>query len=67
MASKQNRRITTGNLLSYKEHKLRLRKKEELTKPEYYRWNRQQKEAREGGASDFNKRIRNLQRTLQQQ
>ncbi|MEB6242031.1 hypothetical protein MXL82_03090 [Staphylococcus gallinarum] len=67
LASKQNRRITTGNLLSYKEHKLRLRKKEELTKPEYYRWNRQQKEAREGGASDFNKRIRNLQRTLQQQ
>ena len=27
LASKQNRRITTGNLLSYKEHKLRLRKK----------------------------------------
>ena len=67
LASKQNRRITTGNLLSYKEHKLRLRKKEELPKPEYYRWNRQQKVAREGGASDFNKRILTLQRTLQQQ
>lgn len=65
-ASKQNRRITTGNLLSYREHKLRLKQKQMLTKPEYYRWNRIQKEAREIGESDFYRRMKGLERTLQQ-
>ncbi|PKI23005.1 hypothetical protein CW746_02970 [Staphylococcus succinus] len=53
LASKQNRHITLGNVLSYKEYKHRLCKKEELSKKEFYKWNKQKKEERENGNSDF--------------
>ncbi|HLR19568.1 MAG TPA: hypothetical protein VK115_06555 [Staphylococcus sp.] len=65
LASKQNRHLTLCNILSYKEHKTRLRKKQELSKTEYYNWNKEQKEEREKGNSDFYRQISLLQKEHQ--
>nr|WP_323133226.1 hypothetical protein [Staphylococcus saprophyticus] len=57
LSSKQNRHLTLCNVLSYKEHRERLRKKQALSKIEYYKWNQEQKAARENGDSDFHKKM----------
>lgn len=67
LSSKQNRHLTVCNVLSYREHRLRIKKKQELSKIEYYRWNQEQKVARENGDSDFHEKIKKLQHTLERQ
>lgn len=67
LSSKQNRHLTVYNVLSYREHRLRIKKKQELSKIEYYRWNQEQKVARENGDSDFHEKIKKLQHTLERQ
>jgi len=57
LSSKQNRHLTMCNVLSYKEHRRRLKKKLELSKTEYYKWNQEQKIARENGDSDFHRKM----------
>ncbi|WP_422937121.1 hypothetical protein [Staphylococcus xylosus] len=67
LSSKQNRHLTVCNVLSYREHRLRIKKKQELSKIEYYRWNQEQKVAHENGDSDFHEKIKKLQHTLERQ
>ena len=67
LSSKQNRHLTVCNVLSYREHRLRIKKKQELSKIEYYRWIQEQKVARENGDSDFHEKIKKLQHTLERQ
>ncbi|MEN3088474.1 MAG: hypothetical protein ABC378_01415 [Staphylococcus pseudoxylosus] len=67
LSSKQNRHLTVCNVLSYREHRIRIKKKQELSKIEYYKWNQEQKIARENGNSDFHEKIKNLQHTLERQ
>lgn len=67
LSSKQNRHLTVYNVLSYREQRLRIKKKQELSKIEYYRWNQEQKVARENGDSDFHEKIKKLQHTLERQ
>lgn len=67
LSSKQNRHLTVCNVLSYREHRLRIKEKQELSKIEYYRWNQEQKVARENGDSDFHEKIKKLQHTLERQ
>lgn len=67
LSSKQNRHLTVCNVLSYREHRIRIKKKQELSKIEYYKWNQEQKIARENGNSDFHEKIKNLQHTLEKQ
>lgn len=67
LSSKQNRHLTVCNVLSYREHRVRIKKKQELSKIEYYRWNQEQKVARENGDSDFHEKIKKLQHTLERQ
>ncbi|MGW7806611.1 hypothetical protein ACWESC_03665 [Staphylococcus xylosus] len=67
LSSKQNRHLTVCNVLSYREQRLRIKKKQELSKIEYYRWNQEQKVARENGDSDFHEKIKKLQHTLERQ
>ena len=62
LSSKQNRHITVCNVLSYKEHITRLRKKETLSKTDYYNWNKQQKIERDQGNSDFIQKLKAIQR-----
>ncbi|WP_426457086.1 hypothetical protein [Staphylococcus cohnii] len=61
LSSKQNRHITACNVLSYKEHVKRLKKKESLNKIDYYKWNQQQKKERELGNSDFIRKLKAIQ------
>lgn len=67
LASKQNRHVTLCNVLSYQEHKMRLRKKQELSKIEYYNWNKEQREKREKGNSDFYRKISTMQKDVEHQ
>lgn len=67
LSSKQNRHLTVCNVLSYREQRLRIKKKQELSKIEYYRRNQEQKVARENGDSDFHEKIKKLQHTLERQ
>lgn len=67
LSSKQNRHLTVCNVLSYKEQRIRIKKKQELSKIEYYKWNQEQKIARENGNSDFHEKIKTLQHTLERQ
>ncbi|MEB5783127.1 hypothetical protein MXL32_07185 [Staphylococcus pseudoxylosus] len=67
LSSKQNRHLTVCNVLSYREQRIRIKKKQELSKIEYYKWNQEQKIARENGNSDFHEKIKTLQHTLERQ
>ncbi|WP_436860627.1 hypothetical protein [Staphylococcus caeli] len=67
LSSKQNRHLTMCNVLSYKEHRIRLKKKLELTKTEYYKWNQEQKIARENGDSDFHRKMNAMRNQVTQQ
>ena len=67
LSSKQNRHLTVCNVLSYREHRIRIKKKQELSKIEYYKWNQEQKIARENVNSNFHEKIKNLQHTLERQ
>ncbi|UQW80587.1 hypothetical protein [Staphylococcus edaphicus] len=60
LSSKQNRHLTLCNVLSYREHRTRLKKKQELSKIEYYKWNQRQKAARETGDSDFYRKMKSI-------
>ncbi|WP_428971221.1 hypothetical protein [Staphylococcus halotolerans] len=67
LSSKQNRHLTVCNVLSYREQRIRIKKKQELSKIEYYKWNQEQKVVRENGNSDFHEKIKILQHTLERQ
>ncbi|MGW7975671.1 hypothetical protein ACWEXZ_03500 [Staphylococcus xylosus] len=67
LSSKQNRHLTVCNVLSYREQRIRIKKKQKLSKIEYYKWNQEQKVARENGNSDFHEKIKILQHTLERQ
>ncbi|MDW8568068.1 hypothetical protein AABD40_10430 [Staphylococcus shinii] len=67
LSSKQNRHLTVCNVLSYREQRMRIKKKQELSKIEYYKWNQEQKAARENGYSDFHEKVKSLQYTLENQ
>lgn len=59
-ASKQNKYFTLGNILSYREHREKLKQKRNLNKCEYYKWNQRLKEERLSGNSDFCKAMAQL-------
>ena len=67
LSSKQKRHLTVCNVLSYREQRIRIKKKQELSKIEYYKWNQEQKAARENGYSDFHEKVKSLQYTLENQ
>ncbi|SCT04738.1 hypothetical protein [Staphylococcus caeli] len=67
LSSKQNRHLTMCNVLSYKEHRRRLKKKLELSKTEYYKWNQAQKIARENGDSDFHRKMNDMRYEISHQ
>lgn len=52
-ASKQNKYLTLGNILSYREQKEKLKQKRTKSKSDFYKWKQQLKEERLMGKSDL--------------